>query len=110
MKELIGKTLVSIEGCYIGGDEIIFKTACSETYRLMHYQDCCEYVCVVDVIGDVSDIIGHPLIIARESNGDGPECGTWTFYTLATIKGYLDIRWLGESNGYHSERVTFERI
>lgn len=67
-------------------------------------------------VGDISDLIGAPIARAEVVESEGgdpapeyPDSWTWTFYKLATIKGEVVMRWLGESNGYYSESVDFER-
>lgn len=109
-KELIGKIIKSIKR--IDNSEIIFTFLDGESWIMYHQQDCCEQVYIESVQGDLEDLIDSPLLIAEERCGDNPgasESGTWTFYTFATLKGYVDIRWNGESNGYYSEGVSFEK-
>lgn len=113
---LQGKTLKSIAK---EEDLIVFETIEGEKFRQFHRQDCCESVTVEDICGDLGDLIGSPLLLAEEvtsnTNPEGitkeyQDSFTWTFYKLATIKGSVTIRWYGESNGYYSESVEFERI
>lgn len=113
---LFGSTLSEVVNT---GKEIIFTLENGEQYKLYHIQDCCEYVYVEDVIGDLDDLVGTPLLMAEEvSNFEEPpvpddyeaESYTWTFYKLATIKGYVTIRWFGSSNGYYSEHVDFVKV
>jgi hypothetical protein len=117
VSDLLGKTLKSVEQ---GLDEILFELRNGEQYKMYHSQDCCENVNVEDVIGDWKDLIGRKLTMAEEvSSNEDPEgykreypseSFTWTFYKFATVKGYVTVRWLGESNGYYSESVDFARI
>ena len=120
-EDLIGATLRSVDGLVEGGDRVAFRTADGREFLMHHQQDCCESVCIESVVGDVADLIGHPIRIAEMScsNTEHPpgyavpkyqESFTWTFYKLATIKGYVDIRWLGESNGHYGEEVDFELV
>lgn len=64
---------------------------------------------VVDVCGDIKNLVGAPLLMAEESS-ESMESGTWTFYEFATVKGSVTIRWLGESNGYYGEEVLLKHV
>lgn len=114
LSDLIGKTLADVTGCTKGSKEILWTTTDGAQYRMFHDQDCCESVVVEDVTGNVADLLGSPITMADESSSErgdpappNPDSWTWTFYKLATVKGYVDIRWLGESNGYYGEEVSF---
>lgn len=97
-------------------DEMIFERVDGRVFKFYHDQDCCESVDINDITGDLDDLVGTPLLVVEESTNcdsgeeDSYESRTWTFYKFATIKGWVDVRWLGESNGYYSESVDFKRV
>ena len=123
IENLIGLTLVAAErgsasNEYNSGDAFRFVTDTGREFIMYHSQDCCESVYVESVEGDLQDLVGTPILRAEEKTSDdnfgtyvkdpdswADDSNTWTFYTLATIKGYVDIRWHGSSNGYYSESV-----
>jgi hypothetical protein len=115
-EDLVGKVLVSVENNF---DELVFTLDNGEAYKLYHLPDCCESVSIEDVIGDLNDLVGSPILMAEEVvQSENPagitkgyqESFTWTFYKLATIKGYVTVRWYGESNGYYSESVDWIKV
>lgn len=108
-------------------DEIRFYTEDGFEYLMLHMQDCCENVSIEDINGDWADVKGTPILVATEQSddqnpksetyGEGEnaytstdESSTWTFYTIATLKGYVQIRWYGASNGYYSESVDLVQV
>lgn len=111
IEELKDKTLVKIENK--DNEELFFHTTDGDIYKMYHAQDCCESVTIEEIIGDLEDLIGSPLIMAEEASEEGERSWgtmTWTFYKFATINGYVTIRWLGESNGYYSESVNIRKL
>jgi hypothetical protein len=125
LKYLVGVTLVRAEN---NGNAIDFFTTDGKWFALKHIQECCESVWVEDVIGDLSDLVGAPIVYADEITNDpaigtpehfwkylgtswsdtqSDDAGTWTFYRLGTIRGSVAIRFYGTSNGCYSETVDF---
>lgn len=110
-KELLGKILKEVTASH---NEIIFKCTDGAEYRMFHNQDCCESVEIKDICGELNDLIGEEILVANEVSSEaddvkGLESMTWTFYILRTNKTTVTISWIGESNGYYSESVDFER-
>jgi hypothetical protein len=105
-----------IDGLAEDSEEVIFWMDDGTKYRMYHENDCCETVRIVEIVGDDPKALCDVAYVARaEQNSEtadttNRESGTWTFYRLDTSKGNIVIRWLGESNGYYSESVTFEQI
>jgi hypothetical protein len=111
VSELIGKTMACVVNH--GDDEIVFTTVDGEVFKMYHVQDCCEWVRVEDTCGDLQNLVGAPILMAEcavNEEASGYDSMTWTFYKFATLKGYVTIRWCGESNGYYSESVDFVRL
>lgn len=133
LSELVLKTLKEVTS---DGSEVVFTCDNGDVYKLYHAQDCCESVSVDDITGDLQDLVGSPILKAEEVSNEpfenefdgkftrkneygsfvdsegnyAPDSYTWTFYKFATAKGYVDIRFFGESNGYYSESVTFIKV
>jgi len=119
IEDMVGKVFTSVKN--VDDTELVFEND-TERYVFFHSQDCCEHVRIEDIVGDLSDLEGQPLLKAEETHNlfdviknidrNFEESGTWTFYKFATHKGYVDVRWLGESNGYYSESVDlgYEKV
>ena len=109
---LKGKILKDIK--IEGNENIFFIDEDGIEYKMFHDYDCCENVYIEDICGDINNLIGSKIIMAEEvinrdlsPLNEFDESYTWTFYKFATVKGYVTIRWYGESNGYYSEKVDF---
>ena len=113
VSDMVGRTFKRVE--LLGSNEqLIFVEEDGTRWRFYHDQDCCESVLIEDINGNLEDLVDSPITIAEEASvspdneGSYSDSTTWTFYKFATIKGYVDVRWLGQSNGYYSEKVDLE--
>lgn len=129
--DLLGKVITKIEN--IRDRALVFYIPNEDGHKerdqifyMSHIPECCEDVYIESITGDIDDLIGLPILRAAEevsimelsqekiealdSETDNHEKMLWTFYKLATIKGYVDIRWQGNSNGYYSMGVDLECV
>lgn len=110
--EVIGKTIVKIEGLYHFSEKVTFIFSDGDKLVMQH-PGTYSNVEVDDICGDIEDLLNSPLLRAEEvkhlnlpAKESYQSNYTWTFYKFATIKGYVDIKWYGTSNGYYSEECS----
>lgn len=104
---------IAIKVEIVNNDEMIFTMEDGSVFKFYHEQNYGESVSIKQIDGELSHLVGEPLVMVDEIINEGSsECGTatWTFYKFATIKGYVTVQWYGESNGYYSESVYFDRV
>ena len=77
-----------------------------------------------DICGDFEDILNSPILkFEKRSNFtsppllDGKYCDDddeyvqlWTFYEIATIKGSVTLRFIGQDEGYYSKMIDIDLI
>ena len=118
-EELKGHTVVGAY-CDTSDDGYIQIKTLTHLFHIWHDQDCCEDVHIESIVGDLKSMVGQVIQVADEVVKDNhnedldiwiyDDSATWTFYKLATVKGWVDIRWVGSSNGYYSESVDVVKI
>ena len=107
--KFLGTVLTSISGAEKDSEEVVLHST-NQDWIIYHPRDCCEQVWLEDVVGDLSDLIGNPILVAEKvcSEGEyneGDDHVTWSYLKLGTIKGVVTFRWYGSSNGWYSEDV-----
>lgn len=114
-EDLVGRILCRVQN--INDEELRLYLTEDHYVRMYHSQDCCESVTIEDIVGDLDDLENTPILLAEEvhSYDFAPlttydESYTWTYYRFRTIKGSVDIRWYGTSNGYYSEGISIEIV
>lgn len=109
IEELKGEVLTNID---VAGDEIMLTTQSGRKVRIFHCQDCCESVSIHGIDGEVTKLLGKPLLDVSETNPDdapaegSDESYTWTVHEFRVDDATVIVRWFGSSNGYYSESVS----
>lgn len=106
-EQIQGMTITAV--VYKETNESLLIHLNTHVLEMIHHQECCESVYLADVVGSFEDLIGYPLLEVSESivniESTEYESATASYYNFRTIKASVQLRWVGESNGYYSETV-----
>ena len=104
--QIKGMTITAV--IYKESNESLLIHLNTHVLEMIHHQDCCETVYLTDVVGSFEDLIGYPLLEVSEStvNAESSDVSaTASYYNFRTVKASVQLRWLGESNGFYSETI-----
>jgi hypothetical protein len=96
-------------------NQILLTTRSGRKFLVYHEQDCCETVAISGQDGSFDNLIGKPLIEARDFGVDTSEEAIDDSQTTTTLVFRVDdqtviSRWIGDSNGYYSESVDIAEL
>lgn len=117
-EKLIGEVLESIDYSSNDDDIILFRTKSGKTFQMYHQQDCCENVHMEDLQGNWADLVGK---VVRDVTVDSGDLGeppsdsyndsfTRTHFRFVVDDATVISKWIGTSNGYYSEEVSFKEL
>ena len=105
-EQLTGMSITAV--VYKETNESLLIHLNTHVLEMIHHQDCCETVYLADVVGSFEDLIGYPLLEVSETivnTNSADMSSTASYYNFRTVKASVQLRWIGESNGYYSETV-----
>ena len=98
---IVGKVMSEVVRSY---ESVRFVASDGQKWLMEHETECCEEVYIEDINGNLSDLVGTPILVAEVASADDG----WAFYRFSTIKGDVSIRWNGHSeSGCYSLEVKF---
>ena len=113
--DLVGEVLDAVD-IDRGENQILLTTRSGRKFLVYHEQDCCESVRIVGQDGSFDELIGKPIVEAKDFAVDTGEsesdCDSQTTTTLVFRVDDQTVisRWIGDSNGYYSERVDIAEL
>lgn len=109
----VGKQFFYIENVEKGDDEIFLYCNDGKIYQMYHDQESSESVYIEDIEGDISNLIDTDILdveVVAKPKKQSYGTATSTSYKFITKKGSVTIKWIGTSNGKHSESVALRKF
>jgi len=107
---------------YVDIDKEEMKITCEDNsvFTFYHEQDCCEFVHIVDTVGEPMSLKGWKLLLVDmevsqeldvdNEQGSHDDSCTTTVVKFVTDENTVSVKWIGESNGYYSESVDLKQF
>ena len=95
-------------------NQILLTTRSGRRFLVYHEQECCEKVAIFGQDGSFDKLIGKPIVEARDiavdTGDDELDSQTTTTLVFRVDDQTVISRWVGDSNGYYSERVDIAEL
>lgn len=103
LDSLLGQTFSKV---HVSDDAVHFYIEGKLKFKMCHVQECCESVYLGDITGDLDDLVGSPILDAKETYSYSKEVGECYFYDIRTLKGSVTFRFMHEYAAMYSSKAS----